>query len=137
MLVPDQDGAPPQVQLAVLTADDEAAKRPPNAFILFCRSLKPSLMDDPEITELDANRLLGKMWQVTDEQTHIYYREQAIQLADLYRSLHPDYDDLRRKKQPPHQNIKVADPIRIKVILDATEFDQAVADDPMALLKII
>jgi hypothetical protein len=133
-ICPDQGGA---AQPAVLMPDDEVTKRPPNSFILFCRSLKPALVVDSEITELEANPLLGKMSQLADEQTYNFYSKQAKQLADLNHCLHPDYDDLRRKKQPPHSNIKVAEPIRIKVIVDATELDPMPTDDPIALLKII
>jgi hypothetical protein len=63
--------------------------------------------------------------------------EQAKQLANLYRCLHPDCNELRRKKLPPRSNVKAARPIRIKVILDATKLDETVADDPMAVLKIL
>jgi hypothetical protein len=131
----------PIVPALVLLPDDEAAKRPPNAFILFCRTLRPSIRsENPDLTEVDINRILGKMWQVADEGSRGYYRDYAKQLSDEFRARHPEYEEERRKKHLPRTSTKGPEPIRLRVVLQAGEVEQTgitLADDPLTLLKIV
>jgi hypothetical protein len=139
MFGPDSADLP--AQPLSLTPEDEALKRPPNAFILFCRSVGPSVTAaNPGMSELQVNHLLGKMWQVYDRPSKDYYREQAQELMDTFKLVHPDSYEFRHKKHQPHANIKAAEPIRIKVLLDGGEpqpIGPPLADGPLALLKMV
>jgi hypothetical protein len=102
-----------------LTAEDEVHQRPPNAFILFYRAIHAAVItDNLHLPDLEVNRLIGRMWQSADEQTRSYYREQARTVADLFRQIHPDFDELKRKRiNFKTASVKVPEPVRVKVIL--------------------
>jgi hypothetical protein len=135
------DGADLPAQPLSLTPEDEAMKRPPNAFILFCRAVAPAVTSaNPGMSHLDVNHLLGKMWQVSDKAAKSYYREQARQLMDSFKASHPDYYELRHKRQHTRTTVKAPEPIRIRVVLDGgepTPVGPPLADDPLALLKMV
>jgi hypothetical protein len=108
---------------AVLTAlrllpEDETAKRPPNAFILFCRSLRPSIRtENPDLPDVELNRTLAKLWQMADEPTRVFYREHAKTLREEYRGSHADCDPEHSKKSASRAIVKEPQPIRLRVIL--------------------
>jgi hypothetical protein len=135
------DGADLPAQSLSLTSEDEAMKRPPNAFILFCRAVAPAVTSaNPGMTDLDVSHLLGKMWQVSDKAAKNYYREQARKLMDAFKAIHPDDYELRHKNQHGRTTVKAPSPIRIKVVLDGGEqqpFRPPLADDPLTLLKMV
>jgi hypothetical protein len=103
--------------VSVLLPEDEAAKRPPNAFILFCRTIQPSLRaENPDLSDIEIYRLIGKMWQLAEDSMRGFYREQAKTLSDAYRASHPEYDAEKRKKPLPTSATKAPEPIRLKVV---------------------
>jgi hypothetical protein len=104
---------------AVILPEDEAARRPPNAFILFCRAVRPSICaENPAMSDADIYGLIGKMWQLTDESLRAFYREQAKTLAEAYRAAHPDYEIEKRKRPAQLPGAKAPEPIRLKVLLE-------------------
>lgn len=110
--------------------DAEEIKKRSNAFMNFYLHCKDELLksnENVEITEID--RMIGKMWQVADEETKHSYREQAKQFAELYKRVHPDFLETRRRKISSQG--KVPEPIRVKVILKS-ENDQII---PMAPIQ--
>ncbi|OHT13895.1 HMG box family protein [Tritrichomonas foetus] len=112
-------------------------KRPPNAFIIFYRNCKPEILKAKEnLTANEIDRMIGNMWHMADEETRSQYREQAKQLAEIFKNVHPDFIDSSRKRKNPSQLSKVPEPIRIRVILKADQPQQIpLQDDPLAELK--
>jgi hypothetical protein len=122
MFAPDVDpnSAVPLDAAQTLTSEDENLKRPPNAFILFYRAVHAAVLTDHlDLPELEINRLIGQMWRATEESTRAFYREQAKNLAEAFREIHPDYDEQRHKKPASRSAlVKLPEPIRLKVILN-------------------
>jgi hypothetical protein len=104
--------------VSVLLPEDEMAKRPPNAFILFCRAIQASIRaENPEISNPDIYGLIGKMWQLTDETMRTFYRDEAKTLGETFRATHPEYESEKRKKPVPLSAVKPPEPIRLKVLI--------------------
>jgi hypothetical protein len=121
MFAPESDPLNPTALGAQpsLTAEDEKLKRPPNAFILFHRAVHAAVLTEHlDLPQLEVNRLIGRMWQTADEQSRNYYRDHARTCSDVFRTLHPDMDDMKHKKTTPKTaSVKVPEPIRVKVVL--------------------
>jgi hypothetical protein len=128
--------------LPALTPTDENIKRPPNAFILYLRAIKEGLSNaNPQLSDLELNKLIGRSWQMSDETARGYYRGHATALADQFKELHPDYPESRPRKVITVSPAKTAEPIRLKVILDGCEQDgilpgPQLTEDPLGLLKV-
>jgi hypothetical protein len=115
----DTAAPPPVAELSTLTTEDETLKRPPNAFILFYRAVHAAVLTEHlELADLEVNRLIGRMWRATDDQTRGYWRDRARTLADLFRTVHPDWEELKHKKANcKTASVRLPEPIRLKVIL--------------------
>ena len=56
-------------------------KRPPNAFILFCRDTRPSITQKfPKMPSSDVSSLLSHLWRSLDVLTKQCYKQQAEKL---------------------------------------------------------
>ena len=112
--------------------DNLNEKRLPNAFILFMKAVSPSVsQNNPNLSQNDVDKLIGKMWQMADDATRNEFREQAKQIAETFKSLHPDYvEPSRKKKVLTQQSIKSPEPIQIKVILNG-DIQNLVQDDQL------
>ncbi|KAK8888120.1 Transcription factor SOX-17 [Tritrichomonas musculus] len=109
-----------QENLQTLVTDiTDFDKRPPNAFILFMKAVSPSVsQSNPNLSQNDINKLIGKMWQMAEETIRNEFREQAKQLAETFKNMHPNYIEYTKKKKVMSQPGDVPEPIRIKVILN-------------------
>lgn len=59
-------------------------KKPPNAFILFCRDTRPSLVQKfPKMPSSDVSSLLSHLWKSLDPLKKENYKQQAQQLLLL------------------------------------------------------
>lgn len=99
-------------------------KRPPNAFIIFYKHWKTELLASKDniptkdnIPSNEIDRMIGKMWQMADEETKANYREQAKQLSELFKQVHPESSEPRKRKNISLQS-NVPEPIQIRVILN-------------------
>ena len=118
-----------QEQIQTLEADLVALdnlneKRLPNAFILFMKAVSPSVaQNNPDLSQNEIDKLIGKMWQMADDATRIEFREQAKQIAETFKTLHPDYVEPSRKKKVIASQIEqTPEPIQIKVVLNGNIF---------------
>ena len=119
----------------------EDDKIPPNAFILFMRAVRQNVLQDDsnEVTEETVDTIIGKMWQMLNEESKNVYREQAKEIAEKFRTEHPDYPDKKPKKSPELQCKKSPEPIHVKVIFDVESTDHGssqIPDDPLSILKL-
>ena len=110
-------------------------KRPPNAFIIFYRNVKSELLKTKgDIAENEIDRMAGKMWNMTDEQTKNQFREQAKQLAEVFKTMHPDFIESPRKRRTTIPQSKIPEPIKIRVILHPEQQHQQNSEDPLGAL---
>ena len=116
------DQAPEPLPPVQLTAEDEEKHRPPNAFILFDRAMRQEVaLQNPEFSQDEVSRAVGRLWQMASEATKTAYRQQAHALRELWQHLHPGETPETRKRKNPVQQTRGEDPIRIRVILDGGE----------------
>ncbi|KAH0792318.1 HMG box family protein [Histomonas meleagridis] len=116
-------------------------KIPPNAFILFMRSIRQTIIQDVSsgVTEETVDPIIGKMWQGLPEDSKNVYREQAKEIAEKFRAEHPDYPDKKVKRSPEFAKKPHPEPIHVKVIFDNEATDQGnsqISDDPLSILKL-
>ena len=117
-------------------------KIPPNAFILFMRSIRQSILQDVSsgVSEETADQIIGKMWQMLNEESKNVYREQAKEISEKFKADHPDYLDRKAKRSPELQTKNPKpEPIHVKVIFDSESIDQGnaqIPDDPLSILKL-
>ena len=116
----------------------EDDKLPPNAFILFMRAVRNTVPQDnlTDVNEDDIEPLIGKMWQMLDEETKNLYRAQAKEAYKKFKKEHPNYME---KKAPKNIEIneKKCEPMHIKVIFNDDNNSSATQlSDPLSLLKI-
>jgi hypothetical protein len=129
-----ESALPASDSVSVLLPEDEMAKRPPNAFILFCRAIQASIRaENPEMSNTDIYGRIGIMWQLTDEMTRTFYRDEAKTLGETFRATHPEYESEKRKKPVPPSAVKPSEPIRLRVLIVD---DQIAAQELSPLLKV-
>jgi hypothetical protein len=57
------------------------AKRPPNAFLLFCRDERPSVCERcPSMSPCDVSSLLSHLWRSLDDESKARYKQEELRL---------------------------------------------------------
>lgn len=81
--------------------DDDGARRPPNAFILYSQSMRSEVQQqNPSLSNTEVSRLLGKMWKEVPSESKNQYKEKAAILQEEFKRQHPNYTyrKARRKR---------------------------------------
>jgi hypothetical protein len=67
-------------------------KRPPNAFLLFCRDERPRICERcPNMNPSDVSSLLSHLWRSLAEEAKVQYKEEERRLQCEYRRLSQEY----------------------------------------------
>ena len=54
-------------------------KQPPTAFVLFCKDMRPSLVEKcPNMSPPDVSALLSQLWKSLQPPVKLFYRQQAM-----------------------------------------------------------
>jgi hypothetical protein len=62
------------------------SKRPPNAFLLFCRDERPTICERcPKMSPADVSSLLSHLWRSLDHESKAQYKEEELRLRNEYR----------------------------------------------------
>ena len=73
-------------------------KRPPNAFILYCKDMRTEVLaSEPEHTSASLSRRLAELWKNADESKKVYYQRKAAQMQSSFKKKHPEYRYLKHK----------------------------------------
>ena len=76
------------------------AKRPMNAYMLFCAEYRDDLMkNDPELTHRTVMARLGELWKEMPDAAKQPYRERARHLQDEFKQENPVYKYKSRKSK--------------------------------------
>lgn len=77
-----------------------SCKRPPNAFILFCRETRPSIVQKfPKMVPSDVSSLLSQLWKSLDVLSKQAYKQQAQNLLLIANKEETFYDNTSNKIQ--------------------------------------
>lgn len=99
-------------------------KKPPNAFLLFCRDRRQDLCSKcPGLKAPEVTALLSHLWRTLDEELKEHYKrsarsilERSTDVADLQPLILPTYTDMGQKAEkvylPPLDPSRVMDPAR-------------------------
>lgn len=78
-------------------------KRPPNAFVLYCNSIREQVKQEhPEIAQKELMQLLSQRYRNESKEVLDQYKEIAFKMQDEFNKQNPDYSYKRSsmKKQP-------------------------------------
>lgn len=77
-------------------------KRPPNAFILFCRDTRPSLVQKfPKMPSSDVSSLLSQLWKSLDVITKQTYKNKAQNLLIIANKNRSFYENIPYSSMQP------------------------------------
>jgi transcription factor SOX7/8/10/18 (SOX group E/F) len=83
-----------------LGLDDEWARRPPNAFILYSQQLRTAVrQENPALSNNEVSRLLGKMWKEVSPDVKLHYKQQAAAAQNDFKQQHPNYTYRKAKRK--------------------------------------
>jgi hypothetical protein len=70
----------------------DAERRPPNAFILFSRSLRPAVQSKhPSINNIDCTRILADAWRALPEEERLPFKRLAAEMQRKFKESNPHY----------------------------------------------
>jgi hypothetical protein len=70
----------------------DADRRPPNAFILFSRSARPSLQSEhPGLNNIEYTRILAQIWKTVPDEEKLVFRRQAAEMQNEFKLRNPHY----------------------------------------------
>ena len=79
-------------------------RRPPNAYLLFCREKrKEDAARDPKQDAMGKNKEYAEMWKNLPEDEKRIYQNRARELFELFRKQNPDFKYKQKKKQTQTQ----------------------------------
>lgn len=95
-------------------------KVPPNAFAIYMKEQHNIVsMENPNLSENDVCRLIGRMWLVSTDEFKEKYRIEAKQLREKFKIENPSFTEkILKKKKPKSESIMEPHPITVKVIID-------------------
>jgi hypothetical protein len=99
--VPTQPQAIPDVTKVPETDEGEHPRRPPNAFILYSQNMRSKVrQENPNLSNTEISRLLGKMWKEVPNEIKIQYKQKAAAMQEAFKREHPNYTyrKARRKR---------------------------------------
>jgi hypothetical protein len=77
---------------AVDTSRPNTERRPPNAFILFSRSARPSIQTgNPGLNNIEYTRILAQVWKALPEPEKMVFQRQAAEMQSQFKLLNPHY----------------------------------------------
>jgi hypothetical protein len=95
----------PSIQQPQFSTDKPSPPRPPNAFILFSRSIRESVrLSNPGLNNIEYTKIMAEMWKTTSEVVKAHFREEAAQLQEDFKRKNPDYSYSRVRKMPKGMN---------------------------------
>jgi hypothetical protein len=75
--------------------------RPPNAFILFSRSARPSLqLEHPGLNNIEYTRILAEKWKEVPDEEKLAFKRQAAEMQTEFKLQNPNYS-YKRTFRPP------------------------------------
>jgi hypothetical protein len=84
--------------------EPDAQRRPPNAFILFSRSIRASIqVEHPGLNNIEYTRILADRWKVVSEEEKVIFKQQAAELQNEFKRKNPHYS---YKKATKGTNVK-------------------------------
>ncbi|EAX98246.1 HMG box family protein [Trichomonas vaginalis G3] len=67
-------------------------KRPPNAFLLFCRDKRQAARgENPDLKNVDVSQVLAEQWKNLADTEKLYYKALAAEQQKLFKEENPDY----------------------------------------------
>ena len=81
--------------------EGDTSRRPPNAFILYSQAMRSQVrQENPQMSNTEVSRLLGKMWKEVPSETKLHYKTEAARMQEEFKRAHPDYTyrKARRKR---------------------------------------
>ena len=83
------------------TVKQQRVARPLNSFFIFSKELRPLIQHTfPHLDNKGISRVLGDEWARLSAEDKAEYARKAEQLAEVHRSMHPDYKFKRGIKRP-------------------------------------
>jgi hypothetical protein len=77
---------------ATSSVDFDPERRPPNAFILFSRSVRPSIQSKhPGINNIECTRILAQAWKLLPEEEQLIFKGMAAELQTRFKEKNPHY----------------------------------------------
>lgn len=78
----------------------DPSKRPPNAFILFSRTVRAMVQSqNPGMTNIEHTRIMAKMWKNMPEIQRNEFKEQAAKLQEEFKQRNPNYSYKKSEKK--------------------------------------
>ena len=87
-------------KLEAQEADLRPDKKPPNAYLLFCRDKREEITkSNPEMNAMDKSQMLSSMWkELSDEQKDVY-KQRASELMAKFRKENPNFKYKQKKEK--------------------------------------
>jgi hypothetical protein len=80
---------------------EDSERRPPNAFILFSRSARPSIQAEyPGLSNVEYTRIFAKMWKALPESEKMLFKGLAADMQDRFKLRNPNYAYQKTAKGP-------------------------------------
>jgi hypothetical protein len=80
--------------------DGGAARRPPNAFLLYSQAMRSAVrQDNPSLSNTEVSRLLGTMWKEVPTEIKTGYKRRAMEMQEEFKRQHPDYTYRKAKRK--------------------------------------
>ena len=108
MSIPPPQWAPPAPNIQPMMdsviddgSNEEALRRPPNAFILYSQDKRASVsQENPTLSNTEVSRILGQMWKTVPNDEKLKYKMKAQTLQEQFKQEHPNYTyrKARRKR---------------------------------------
>jgi hypothetical protein len=84
-----------------------ALKKPPNAFMLFCQHNRAAVIaDDPRLPATEQSKRLSRQWKELSDSEKDVFRKQAQDLYQRFQEQNPDY---RYKQRVKTKKTKIGD----------------------------
>jgi hypothetical protein len=72
--------------------ETDVQRRPPNAFILFSRSIRAAIqVEHPGLNNIECTRILADRWKIMPEEEKAVFKRQAAEMQNEFNRKNPNY----------------------------------------------
>lgn len=120
-------------------ADKQKIKRPPNAFLLFCRDKRQSARgENPDMKNVDVSQVLADQWKNLDDTEKLHYKALAAEQQKLFKEENPDYKYEKAKAKHMINKMKLRPEFKnVTNVLDVKTLLAMPIDDAKAYMLYI
>jgi hypothetical protein len=92
--------------------DPDAPKHPCSAYVLFCSSIRKSLMqENPDLTFSDVGKMMGERYKALTDEEKAPFLEQAKEMREQYNVAHAEYEARKKALEPEKPSFQSSPPV--------------------------